>query len=176
MQGWQDGGMKTENGNAVLEFWSHGVTDRLRGAGPEAGVPTKTREASPCGKRRLGRWGFTACYRIATRFYRLGPDKSTQVVDFPHIGVVRLFWEAMNWLVTDGTRTKRGCRKDGLIRKPGTEENRKGKQEGLTTDGHQWRRIWKNQERNEPARTGCMSCHIRIWAAGMRTNCAAKCA
>jgi hypothetical protein len=64
-------------------------------ARPEAGVPTKTREASPCGKRRYASGAFTALsgcrvgqftgfYRIVTRYYRLFPHKSTQVVDFPH--------------------------------------------------------------------------------------------
>jgi len=36
----------------------------------------------------------TGCYRIAERIYRLGPVKSTQVVDFPHIGVVSIFLRA----------------------------------------------------------------------------------
>jgi hypothetical protein len=55
------------------------------------------------GKRRFGRRGFTgvsgpemgkACnfYCLATGLTRLFPHKSTQVVDFPRIAYVRLFW------------------------------------------------------------------------------------
>ena len=92
-------------------------------AGPEAGVPTKTREAGSCGKRR----GFTALsgreigktrnfYRLATGFSHfetalthLFPRFSTQVVDFPHLAMVRLFREVMNLvLATDGTRMQEG--------------------------------------------------------------------
>ena len=43
-------------------------------------------------------------YRLATGFShfetaltRLFPHKSTQVVDFPHLAMVRVFREAMNW-------------------------------------------------------------------------------
>ena len=63
-------------------------------AGPEAGVPTKPRKRSQLGK---GGWKVgksTGSYRITTRFYRVEPDNSTQVVDFPHIGVVRHFLDA----------------------------------------------------------------------------------
>ena len=42
-----------------------------------------------------------------------------------------------NWLATDETQIKHGCRKQGLIRKAGWEESRNGKDEMLTTDGHQ---------------------------------------
>jgi len=38
---------------------------------------------------------FTGSYRIAARFFRLFPHKSTQVVDFPRIANVRLFWEGV---------------------------------------------------------------------------------
>ena len=126
-------------------------------AGPEAGVPTKTREAGSWGKRR----GFTALsgreigktrnfYRLATGFShfetaltRLLPHNSTQVVDFPHLAMVRLFWGQHKMLATDETRIKHGCRNDGLIRKAGTEEKRNGQEEGLTTNGQRWTRIWK---------------------------------
>jgi len=58
-----------------------------------------------CGKRRYASRAFTALsgcgvgkftgfYRIATCCYRLFPRNSTQVVDFPHLAVVRLFWES----------------------------------------------------------------------------------
>ncbi len=33
---------------------------------------------------------------LTTALTRLGPDDSTQVVDFPHLGSVRLFWEGKN--------------------------------------------------------------------------------
>jgi len=73
-------------------------------AGPEAGVPTKTREVSSCRKRRGGRCGFTALsgwkvgkawnfYRLWAGSTRLFPHKSTQVVDFPRLSVVRVFCE-----------------------------------------------------------------------------------
>ena len=60
-------------------------------------------KASEDGKRRLGRRGFTGLsgrevgnftgfYRLTTRCYRLFPHKSKQVVDFPYLAHVRLFW------------------------------------------------------------------------------------
>jgi hypothetical protein len=75
-------------------------------AGPEAGVPTKTREASPCGKRRYGSRAFTALSgcetgkwcsfsHLGTVLTRLFPHKSTQVVDFPRMYDVRLFSEGL---------------------------------------------------------------------------------
>lgn len=77
-------------------------------AGLEAGVPTNTREASPDGKRRFGRRGFaglsgceaikrTGCYRVITGSNRLFPHISTQVVDFPHLGIVRVFWGGLKY-------------------------------------------------------------------------------
>jgi hypothetical protein len=74
-------------------------------AGPEAGAPTKTREAGGGGKRRYGSGAFT-CLRdqeigkwcsfshLETALTRLFPHKSTQVVDFPHLGYVRHFLDA----------------------------------------------------------------------------------
>jgi hypothetical protein len=108
---------KLEYGShGVMVYRGHGLADQLFGAGPETGVPTKTREAGPCEKRRLGRRGFTAfttlCgnnggkftgfYLIATRCYRLRPDKSTLVVDFPHLSGVRLFWGSPKNRKSDG--------------------------------------------------------------------------
>jgi hypothetical protein len=79
-------------------------------AGSEAGDPTRTREASPCGKMRLGRRGLTGLsgrgvgkaagsYRLTTGFSHLGiaitrlfPRNSMQVVDFPRLAHVRIFW------------------------------------------------------------------------------------
>jgi hypothetical protein len=74
-----------------------------RSAGPEAGAPAETREAGRGWQRRVGMWvqpggsgqevgkptGFA---HIAPGSTRLGPDNSTQVVDFPHLSRVRLFW------------------------------------------------------------------------------------
>ena len=73
-------------------------------AGPEASVQRKDREAGSCGKRRLGMRGFTGLsgweavnrtgfYHIGTTLTRLFPQDSTQVVDFPHLGAVRVFRE-----------------------------------------------------------------------------------
>ena len=103
---------------------------------PEAGAAGC--EAGGSGQRRVGTWvrpglsgqevgkrpGFA---HIARTFSHLGPDNSTQVVDFPRICTVRLFWGPREMLATDGTPIKHGCRKDGSIRKAGTEENRNGK-------------------------------------------------
>jgi hypothetical protein len=65
-------------------------------AGPEAGVPPKTREARLGGKRRYASCAFTALSgcrvgewtgfsHLETALPRLFPHDSTQVVDFPHI-------------------------------------------------------------------------------------------
>src|SRR5260221_7094710 len=100
-QGWQDGGVKTENG--VLESWSEGVAGRLCSAGPEAGAPTETRGVGAGGKRWVGRWvqpgeggqmvekptGFSHLETVLTRLF---PHNSTQVVDFPGMYDARLFW------------------------------------------------------------------------------------
>ena len=65
------------------------------GAGPEAGVPGRAQEAGAGGKRwvgkrvRLGKGGRAA--GKWTGFSRVFPDVSMQVVDFPHLGVARLF-------------------------------------------------------------------------------------
>jgi hypothetical protein len=62
------------------------------------------------GGRGMGkRTGLAHIKRASTR---LGPGKSTQVVDFPHLSVVRLFWEAMKSVATDGTRIKLGLGRD----------------------------------------------------------------
>ena len=57
------------------------------------------------GKRRVGTWGFTAISgreigkwcsfsHLETALTRLSPDKFTQVVDFPHLAMVRHFLDA----------------------------------------------------------------------------------
>src|SRR5882724_3386282 len=84
-------------------------------AGPEAGVPSKNREASSCGKRWAGRrakpgkGGQEAGKRIGfshfeTALTRLFPHKSMQVVDFPRMYAVGIFWERD---ITTGARRHR---------------------------------------------------------------------
>ncbi len=89
---WRSNGWKR---NGVKEYWSDGLANRLCGAGPEAGVPWRAREAGTSGKRWVemranpglsgrmaGKW---------TGFSHLFPDDSTQVVDFPRMCNVRVF-------------------------------------------------------------------------------------
>jgi len=86
-----------------------------------------------CGKRRYASCAFTALsgcrmrkftdfYRITPRRYHLGPDKSTQVVDFPHLRVVRLFWGKPGIWKT----------KDVNAVKPGTEGSLRAERKGET--------------------------------------------
>jgi len=86
-------------------------------AGPEAGVPSKNREASSCGKRWAGRrakpgkGGQEAGKRIGfshfeTALTRLFPHKSMQVVDFPHLAVLSIFCEAMKCLQKRGNKIR----------------------------------------------------------------------
>jgi hypothetical protein len=54
----------------------------------------------------VGKWAAFA--HMETGLTRLGPDKSTQVVDFPRIAYVRLFWGgAENRRISDRGMTKR---------------------------------------------------------------------
>ena len=64
------------------------------------------RESGRCGQRWSDRWANlgksgqkvgkgTGFDHLATGFDRLGPDKSMQVVDFPHLSTVRVFWGGM---------------------------------------------------------------------------------
>jgi hypothetical protein len=51
----------------------------------------------------------TGCYRIISEFYRVLPRKSTQVVDFPRMAMVGLFWEgAGNSLISGRGMIGRG--------------------------------------------------------------------
>src|ERR1700680_14155 len=99
---------------------SNGVNAAMvRGAGPEAGgAPTETRKVGAGGQRRGGTWvnlakggpavgKRTGSAHIAPGTTRLCPDKSSQVVDFPHLSAVRVFWEAL----------KSGKMKDGDMEK-----------------------------------------------------------
>src|SRR5882724_12354577 len=40
--------------NGVLEYWSHGLRERLGGAGPEAGVPTEAGWKMDCARGVIG--------------------------------------------------------------------------------------------------------------------------
>jgi len=90
-----------------------------------------------CGKRRYGNGAFTGLRdqeigkwssfsHLETGLTRLFPQYSTQVVDFPHLGYVGLFWEVMNLvLATNGTRMQEG-RIDKESRTGGKQERRSG--------------------------------------------------
>src|SRR5882757_8246237 len=69
------------------------------------------------GKRWSGRWAISTLSgqkagkwcsfsHLETAFSHLFPPFSTQVVDFPHICTVRLFWGSPEMLATDETQTK----------------------------------------------------------------------
>ena len=75
-----------------------------RSAGPEAGAPAETREAGRGWQRRVGMWvqpggsgqevgKWRSFSHFETALAHLFPPFSTQVVDFPRIEHVRLFWE-----------------------------------------------------------------------------------
>ena len=78
------------------------------------------RNAGEINERRAGKRGFTALSgrevvkwtgfsHFETALTRLGPDKSTQVVDFPHLAYAGFFREVMKLvLATDGTPIKHG--------------------------------------------------------------------
>jgi len=61
------------------------------------------------GGKEVGKW--TGFSHLATTFSHLGPDNSTQVVDFPHLSTLRLFWRAE---ITAETQRRRGGEKDGV--------------------------------------------------------------
>ena len=97
---------------------------------PAAGRKAVAAGRSLVGKRvKLGKGGqeagkWTGFAHIAPASTRLGPDNSTQVVDFPHLAHVSLFWErAKIVLATDGTRIKHRLGKE--TEQMGTEIGRK---------------------------------------------------
>jgi hypothetical protein len=96
---------------------------------------------------------------LAAGWARLFPHNSTQVVDFPHLSMVRLLWEAMKWMATDGTRIKHGCGKDGFKIKAVREE-------GLTTDEHRMDTNYGRKERNNEYGMGRPCWCVRILGAG----------
>ena len=71
------------------------------------------------GGQEIGKW--RSFSHFETTLTHLFPPFSTQVVDFPHLAMVSIFWGSPEMLATDETQTKHGCRKDGSIRKAGTE-------------------------------------------------------
>ena len=88
-------------------------------------------KADGSGKRWVGRWvNLGKGGQVAgtwTGFSRLFPLVSTQVVDFPHLSTVRLFWEAMNWAATDETRVEHGFETE----RNGSERSWQGKEAEL---------------------------------------------
>jgi hypothetical protein len=75
------------------------------------------RRAGGGGQGRAGKWVIlskggkmvgkrTGLAHIAPAFSHLGPDESLQVVDFPHLTHVRLFWEALESGQANGTDTE----------------------------------------------------------------------
>src|SRR5882724_3453193 len=111
------------SGNGFLGYWSFAARDPRCGAGPEASAPPEALEAGADGKRwagrrvNLGKGGKmmgkrTGFSHFETALTRLFPHDSMQVVDFPRICTVRVFWEAMKWVATDGTGIKHGLGKE----------------------------------------------------------------
>src|SRR5260221_12167064 len=89
-----------------LEYWSRGVMGGTRNgvreyrssgvAGSEAGAPRKDRETGASGKRWFGRSVQVGKGALEmgkwTGFSRHFPDDLMQVVDFPHLSTLRVFW------------------------------------------------------------------------------------
>ena len=133
--------------NGVREYRSSGVAGPLCGAGPEAGAPRKDREAGAGWKRwirrsvHVGKGGLEMGKWIG--FSRVFPDDSTQVVDFPHLSTLRLFWRAE---ITAETQRRRGGEKDGVQTEIVVVTVEKGVLEGG------WRRVL--------AENGCAQLHV----------------
>jgi hypothetical protein len=97
-------GRKAGRGGLKVEAFRAGITERRVEAGRGGGEMGKS-----TGFCHLA----TGYYRMAGRFYRPFPDNLMQVVDFPHLACVSIFWEVMKLvLATDETQRKHGCRKD----------------------------------------------------------------
>jgi len=54
----------------------------------------------------IGKWCSFSHFETAST--RLFPLVSTQVVDFPHLRMVSIFWEVVKWVATDETQIKHG--------------------------------------------------------------------
>jgi hypothetical protein len=138
---------KKSNGRKQREM-RLAATERGGRKGSEIPSAGCGREEGGGGKRRVGKWAnpgligpevgkWTGSARLKRNFARLGPDDSTQVVDFPHLTHVRLFWGGMKREATDETRIStdlgktlnRRERRKRSQAKPGT--NREKLSEGL---------------------------------------------
>ena len=116
-----------------MEWTRTGVMGGRRALSIWAATMEKRADMGKSG-RLAEKW--TGSYRAKPASARLRPDKSTQVVDFPHLAYAGVFREVMKLvLATDGTQIEHGRRKDGLIRKAGNEENRIGQ-----IVNHRWRK------------------------------------
>ncbi len=94
-RGWQDGGMDTENG--VLELWSGTAATDETQIKHGYGLPYKETKKRGNKERKMGgggkKWFGIRAYvgkggsEVGKRagLSRLGPDNSTQVVDFPYM-------------------------------------------------------------------------------------------
>src|SRR5258708_38717509 len=82
---------ESSSGRKADSMVQHGVS----ACGPEAGGGGKRWDGKWLdlgkGGQEVGKW--TGFSHLATTFSHLGPDNSTQVVDFPHLSTVRLFFE-----------------------------------------------------------------------------------
>jgi hypothetical protein len=65
---------------------------------------------------------------------------STQVVDFPHLARVRLFWEGLKFVFSHGWNADKTQMQGSRIYKEGRNGGKQEKKEGLTTDGHECRK------------------------------------
>ncbi len=145
-------GLRVEGGSkdCLPSYWSLAVLNPPHDAEPEVGAPTRTQEADGGGQKaedfragvigkrvgvgkggqEVGKW--TRFARLEPGSTRLGPDVSTQVVDFPCICDVRLFGERMEfetqgpvlWPSCEGTQWV-GLRSRAVS--PSTNRLRRGK-------------------------------------------------
>ena len=84
---------------------------RSEAIGGGAGTMEKRVEVGK-GGCEIGKW--CSFSHLETAFSHLFPHKSTQVVDFPHLAMVRLFWEGAE----DSRMSGRGMIGSGIGRKP----------------------------------------------------------
>ena len=129
-------------------------------AGPEAGAPTMAREAGAGGKRWVERWverwvqpgeggqkvekqtGFSHFETVLTRLF---PHDSTQVVDFPHLGVVSNFWGGHEIGFSHGWNTDKTPMQERRINKEGRN---RGKEERTGRGvNHGWTTMDTNMEK-----------------------------
>jgi len=118
-----------ENGGA-LSFHKRSVWDA--GASEKRWVGRSVHVGK--GALEMGKW---------TGFSRHFPDDSMQVVDFPHLSTLRLFWRGE---ITAEAQRRRGGEKDGVQ----TEIAVVGVEKGVSEGG--WRRVM--------AENGCAQLHV----------------